>query len=164
MMKKILTLVIVLLATLTASAQFEEDKNYIGASLSGLSLSYNGSTETKFGANAMAGRFLADNLLVYGQAGFDHPGKNMNNSFNVGVGGRYYITQNGIFLGANAKYVHADSSYNDFMPGLEVGYAFFLSHTITIEPSIYYQQSFKRHSDYSTIGLCIGFGIYLDKD
>lgn len=33
MMKKILTLAIALLATLTASAQFEEGKNYIGASL-----------------------------------------------------------------------------------------------------------------------------------
>ena len=164
MMKKILTLAIALLARLTASAQFEEGKNYIGASLSGLNLSYNGSKETQFGVNAMAGRFLADDLLVYGQAGFDHPGKDLDNTFNAGVGGRYYITQNGIFLGANVKYVHANSSYNDFMPGLEVGYAFFLSRTITIEPSIYYQQSFKKHSDYSTIGLRVGFGIYLGKD
>ena len=164
MKKKILTLAIALLATLTASAQFEEGKNYIGASVSGLDLSYNGSTEAKFGVNAMAGHFFADNLMVYGLAGFDHPGKNMDNSFNAGIGGRYYITQNGIFLGANVKYVHANSSYNDFMPGIEVGYAFFLSHTITIEPGIYYQQSFKKHSDYSTIGLRIGFGIYLGKD
>jgi hypothetical protein len=164
MKKKILTLAIALLATITASAQFEEGKNYIGASVTGLDLSYNGSTEAKFGVNAMAGRFLADNLLVYGVAGFDHPGKDMDNTLTAGVGGRYYITQNGIFLGANAKFVHANSSYNDFMPGIEIGYAFFLSHTITIEPSIYYQQSFKRHSDYSTIGLRIGFGIYLGND
>jgi len=164
MKKKILTLAIALLATITASAQFEEGKNYIGASVTGLDLSYNGSTEAKFGVNAMAGRFLADNLLVYGVAGVDHPGKDMDNTLTAGVGGRYYITQNGIFLGANAKFVHANSSYNDFMPGIEIGYAFFLSHTITIEPSIYYQQSFKRHSDYSTIGLRIGFGIYLGKD
>ncbi len=164
MKKKILTLAIALLATITASAQFEEGKNYIGASVTGLDLSYNGSTEAKFGVNAMAGRFLADNLLVYGVACFDHPGKDMDNTLTAGVGGRYYITQNGIFLGANAKFVHANSSYNDFMPGIEIGYAFFLSHTITIEPSIYYQQSFKRHSDYSTIGLRIGFGIYLGND
>ena len=163
-MKKILTLAIALLAALSASAQFEEGKNYIGASLSGLNLSYNGSKETQFGVNAMAGRFLADNLLVYGQAGFDHPGKELDNSFNAGVGGRYYITQNGIFLGANVKYVHANSSYNDFMPGIEVGYAFFLSRTITIEPGIYYQQSFKKHSDYYTIGMCVVFVIYLGND
>ena len=145
-MKKVLTLIIAVLATISASAQFEQGKTYIGASLSGLDLSYNGINEAKFGINAQAGLFAADNLLAYAQAGFNHPGKE----------------QNGIFLGANAKYVHS-KGYNDFMPGIEVGYAFFLSHTITIEPSIYYQQSIKKHSDYSTIGLRLGFGIYLDK-
>ena len=47
------------------------------------------------------------------------------------------------------------------MPGLEVGYAFFLSKTITVEPAIYYDQSLKDHSQYSTIGLKVGIGIYL---
>lgn len=163
-MKKVLSLLFALLLTLSASAQFEKNKTYLGASLSGLNLSYNGSNETNFGVNAVAGKFVDDNWLVYGMAGFDHPGKDQDNSVNLGIGGRYYITQNGIFLGANAKYVHANSSYNDLMPGVEVGYAFFLSRTVTIEPSIYYQQSFKRHSDYSTIGLRIGLGIYLGKD
>lgn len=163
-MKKIIVLITALLLTITASAQFEKNKVYAGASLTGLELNYNGSNELKFGVNAMAGFFPADNLMLYGQAGFEHPGKDLDNTLNLGVGGRYYITQNGIFLGANAKYVHANSSYNDFMPGVEIGYAFFISHTVTIEPAIYYQQSFKRHSDYSTIGLRIGFGIYLGKD
>lgn len=153
-----------LLLTISASAQFEEGKKYASASLSGFNLSYNGSKELSLGVNAMAGTFAADNLLIYGLAGYEHPGKDIDDTFNVGVGGRYYITQNGIFLGANVKYLHANSSYNDFMPGVEVGYAFFISRTITIEPAIYYQQSFKRHSDYSTIGLKIGFGIYLGKD
>lgn len=153
-----------LLLTISASAQFEEGKVYAGASLSGLDLSYNGSNELHFGVQALGGKFVYDNVLLYGLAGFEHPGKNKDNTLNVGVGGRYYITQNGIFLGANVKYVHANSSYNDFMPGVEVGYAFFISHTVTIEPSIYYQQSFKQHSDYSTVGLRIGCGIYLGKD
>lgn len=161
-MKKVLTLIIAVLASISASAQFEQGKTYIGASLSGFDLSYNGINEAKFGINAQAGLFAADNLLAYAQAGFDHPGKGHNDAFNVGAGGRYYITQNGIFLGANVKYVHS-KSYNDFMPGVEVGYAFFLSHTITIEPSLYYQQSLKKHSDYSTIGLRLGFGLYLGK-
>ena len=47
------------------------------------------------------------------------------------------------------------------MPSVQIGYAFFLSHTVTIEPEIYYNHSFKSHSDYSTIGLRVGFGIYL---
>lgn len=163
-MKKVIMLFAALLLTISASAQFEKNKTYVGASLSGLNLSYNGSNELGFGVNAMAGKFVADNLLLYGTAGYDHPGKDTDDYFTVGVGGRYYITQNGIFLGANAKYVHANSSYNDVMPGVEVGYAFFISHTVTIEPAIYYQQSFKDHSDYSTVGLRVGFGIYLGKD
>ena len=163
-MKKLLMLFAALVLTLSASAQFEQGKKYAGASLSGLDLSYNGSKELSFGVSGKAGCFPADNLLLYGMAGYDHAGKDADDSFNVGLGGRYYITQNGIFLGANAKFVHANSNYNDLMPGIEVGYAFFISHSVTIEPSIYYQQSFKRHSDYSTIGLQIGFGIYLGKD
>lgn len=163
-MKKLLMLITALMLTLSVSAQFEQGKKYAGASLSGLDLSYNGSKELSFGVQAKAGWFPADNLLLYGTAGYDHAGKDADDYFTVGAGGRYYITQNGIFLGANVKYVHANSSYNDFMPGVEVGYAFFISRTVTIEPSIYYQQSFKRHSDYSTIGLQIGFGIYLGKD
>ena len=74
-MKKVLTLIIAVLATISASAQFEQGKTYIGASLSGLDLSYNGINEAKFGINAQAGLFAADNLLAYAQAGFNHPGK-----------------------------------------------------------------------------------------
>ena len=57
--------------------------------------------------------------------------------------------------------MHAYHNYNDVRPGVEVGYAFFLSRTVTIEPAIYYVQSFKKHSDYSSVGLKVGFGIYL---
>jgi hypothetical protein len=161
-MKKLFMVISALLLTLHASAQFEQGKVYAGASLSGFDLSYNGSKELSLGVSAKGGYFLADNLMLLGEVGYNHPGKDMNDYFSMGAGGRYYITQNGIFLGANVKYVHA-SSYNDFMPGVEVGYAFFVSHTVTIEPSIYYQQSFKDHSDYSTIGLKIGVGVYLGK-
>lgn len=159
-MKKYVMLLLVMLGTLTASAQFEKGKTYIGASLSGLDLSYNGSKELSLGVQGKAGYLVDDNLMLLGEAGYEHAGRGLGHNFTAGVGGRYYITQNGIFLGANCKYVHA-RSYNDLMPGVEVGYAFFLSHTVTIEPSIYYQQSFKDHSDYSTIGLKVGFGIYL---
>ena len=162
-MKKVINLLFALLLTLTASAQFEQGKVYAGASLSGLDLSYNGSKRLTIGLQGKAGYFLDDNLMVLGEVGYDHA-RGSKDAFSVGAGGRYYITQNGIFLGANCKLVHANGSYNDLMPGIEVGYAFFISRTLTIEPSIYYQQSFKSHSDYSTIGLRVGFGIYIDKD
>ena len=47
------------------------------------------------------------------------------------------------------------------MPGLEVGYAYFVSKTVTVEPAVYYDQSFKDHSAFSTIGFKVGVGVYL---
>lgn len=64
-------------------------------------------------------------------------------------------------MGLNARLVHGGSGYNDIMPGLELGYAFFLGKSVTIEPSVYYDQSIKNHSDYSKVGLRIGVGVYL---
>ena len=64
-----------------------------------------------------------------------------------------------------AKEVTIDGdSYNDFMPSVQVGYAFFVSRTVTIEPELYYEQSFKNHKDYSNVGLRIGIGVYLFND
>ena len=59
--------------------------------------------------------------------------------------------------------VHASHNYNDLMPGAEVGYAFFINRSVTIEPAVYYDQSFKK-SKYSTVGLKVGIGIYLFDD
>lgn len=151
-----------LLLTISASAQFEKGKFYTGASLSGLDLNYSGKGDFSLGVQAKGGYLVDDNLMILGEAGYDHQGKGDDGDrFTAGVGGRYYIIQNGLFLGVNCKYVHGYHSYNDVMPGLEVGYAFFVSRTVTLEPSIYYDQSFKKHSDYSTIGLKIGVGVYL---
>ncbi len=161
-MKKTIMLLVALFASITASAQFEQGKKYVGASLTGLDLNYSGIGDLSLGVEAKAGYMFADDLLVFGEAAYNHQGKSdAGDLLSAGVGARYYITQNGIFLGANCKFIHDFHSYNDIMPGLEVGYAYFISRTVTVEPSIYYQQSFKNHSDYSTIGFKIGFGIYL---
>ena len=97
--------------------------------------------------------------MLTGQVGYEKT-KDVPADFTAGIGARYYIIQNGVYLGAGCNYVH-HSGYDDFMPTVQVGYAFFLSQTVTVEPEIYYNQSFKNHKDYSTIGLRIGFGIYL---
>lgn len=160
-MKKLAFLCISLLMALSANAQFEKGKVYCGASLSGLNLSYNGSSDLNLGINGQAGYLFADNLMGVGQLSYQHIGKEgVKDYVSVGAQGRYYIIQNGLYLGAGAKFIHT-GNYNDVMPGVEVGYAFFVSRTVTIEPAIYYDQSFKNHSDYSTIGLRIGVGIYL---
>lgn len=160
-MKKILVIIAVALLPLAASAQFEQGKLYGGASLTSLDLSYSGSEDLKIGAQAQAGMFVYDNVLAYGQLGWSHQGDSFKEDhLELGVGGRYYILQNGIFLGAGVKFVHSHH-YDDVMPNVEVGYAFFISRTVTIEPAVYYQQSFKDHSEYSKFGVRVGFGIYL---
>jgi len=170
---KTLLLSILILLPLAANAQFpvkpkreqpfEQGKIYVGASLSGLDLNYSGIGKLNLGVQGRVGYFAWDNIMLLADANYQHSGNdNVSDYMSIGGGGRYYINQNGIFLGANVKLVHAFHNYNDIMPGVEVGYAFFISRTVTIEPSIYYQQSFKNHSDYSQIGLRIGFGIYLE--
>lgn len=161
-MKKLVLLFVSLLVTLSASAQFEQGKFYIGPSLTGLNLNYSGAEDLNLGIEAKAGYLFADNLMVTAQAGYNHSGiDEVSDVISVGLGARYYIIQNGLYLGLNTKLIHANHNYNDIMPGLEVGYAFFLSKTVTVEPAIYYDQSFKNHSDFSKIGLRVGFGIYL---
>ena len=81
----------------------------------------------------------------------------------TGVAGAAEDLSNAAFLGAGVKLLHANHSYNDLMPGAEVGYAFFINRSVTIEPALYYDQSFKK-SDYSTVGLKVGLGIYLFDD
>lgn len=160
-MKKLATMFAALLMAVSANAQFEKGKVYCGASLSGLSLSYNGSSELNLGVQGQGGYFFADNWMALAQVSYQHTGKEgVRDYVSAGVQGRYYIIQNGLYLGAGAKLAHT-GSYNDVMPGVEVGYAFFVSRTVTIEPAIYYDQSFKNHSDYSTIGLRVGVGVYL---
>ena len=154
-------LVVGLVVTLAANAQFEKGKYYCNGSLTGLGLSYSGSEEFSFGVDAKGGYMVADNWMALATAGYQHSGGDVDDSFYVGVGGRYYIIENGLYMGVNAKLQHGWSGYNDFMPGIELGYAFFLNKSVTVEPAVYYDQSIKNHSDYSKVGFRIGVGIYL---
>lgn len=160
-MRKLAIAAVALLTSVAAHAQFESGKKYCGASLTGLNLSYNGTEDLNLGIQAKAGYFVADDWMLLGQAGYQHSGaEGVKDYFSVGAQGRYYIEQNGLYLGLGAKLVHT-GSYNDFMPGLEIGYAFFVSKEVTIEPAVYYDQSFKNHADHSTVGVKVGIGIYL---
>lgn len=149
-----------LLMTVAANAQFEQGKKYLGASLSGFNLSYNGSEKSHVGLQAKAGYLFTDDWMVSANIDYDKQ-KNVSAKLSFGAGVRYYIVQNGLYLGASASYLHAGSAYDDFRPGVQIGYAFFLSKTVTFEPELYYDHSFKSHSDYSTIGLRVGVGVYL---
>lgn len=158
--KKIAVVALGLMVSVGAHAQFESGKQYCGASLTGLNLSYNGSEELSLGIQAKAGYFFEDDMMLLAQAEYKHSGlEGVKDYWALGAQGRYYIEQNGIYLGAGMKLIHT-GSYNDVMPGVEVGYAFFVSKQVTIEPAVYYDQSFKNHSDYSTVGVKVGIGIY----
>lgn len=157
-MKKFALLLMVVLTTLSANAQFEKGKKYVNASLSGLGLSYSSDQKFRFGVDLNAGYFISDCLMLRANAGYDHT-KSLDD-VTVGAGARYYFDQNGIYLGAGLEYAHYTSNTNDLLIPLEVGYAFFINHFITIEPSLYYKMSLDDFSDKSSIGLKIGFGFY----
>lgn len=160
-MKKLAVVALGLMMSVAAHAQFESGKKYCGASLTGLNLSYNGSEDLNLGLQAKAGYFLEDDMMLVAQAEYKHSGlEGVKDYWALGAQGRYYIEQNGIYLGAGVKLIHT-GSYNDVMPGLEVGYAFFIGKQVTLEPAVYYDQSFKNHSEYSTVGVKLGIGIYL---
>ena len=153
-------------AVLTTEAQnhnsrlpFGKGKFYVATCVSGIDLSYSKSQEWNLDLMAKGGYFFTDNWMFTGQAGFNYRSE-IPNTFDLGAGLRYYIEQNGLYIGAGADYVHSNSSYDDITPTVQLGYAFFLNGSVTIEPELYYNHSLKN-TDYSGLGLRIGIGIYL---
>ena len=167
MKKTIFTLLCAVMFTLAGNAQtyqgtpFGQGKYYASASLSGLDLTHSGSQDWNLNLSGKGGYLFTDNWMVTGQLGYGYH-ECAANDFTLGAGLRYYIVQNGLYLGAGANYVHNNHDYDDFMPTVQLGYAYFLNRTVTIEPEIYYNQSLKSHSDYSGFGFRIGFGIYFE--
>ena len=158
-MKRIAFIVVALVMSVAANAQFEQGKGYIGASMSGIDIS-NQTKEFHLGLNAQLGYMFQDNLMALGTLGWDHWDKS-GDSFVLGAGARYYIEQNGLYLGGSLKYKHAEQ-YDDLLPGVQLGYAFFLGRTVTLEPELYFDMSTKKF-DYTCYGVRVGIGIYLFK-
>lgn len=157
-MKKIILLLMLLVGATTANAQFEQGKKYIGASVSGLGLSYSKDSKFTMGLEATAGYFVSECLMLRGWVDYEHRYKV--DDISVGAGARYYFDQCGVFLGAGAEYVHYDPKFNSLQIPVEVGYAFFLNQHVTIEPSVYYRMSINDFADRSSVGLRVGFGFY----
>jgi hypothetical protein len=166
-MKKIMISLVALMLATTVNAQkylndsdtpFEKGKAYIEASLTSLDLSSQ-ARQFHFGLNGRGGYFFADNLMALAELNYNHL-EDANDTFGIGAGARYYITQNGLYLGAMLKFKHRADKENDFMPAVHLGYAFFLSRTVTVEPELYFDFSTKKFEQ-SNYGLGVGFGIYL---
>lgn len=162
-MKKLLLIgIIFLLSSLTAKAQFEQNKWLLTPSITGIGMSYSGQDKFSFGFEAEGGVFLMDNFAVLLNAGSDYKGEGDKRT-SLGSGVRYYFEQPGIYIGSKFKYDKYDfrgtGNKNDVTLGAEIGYAFFINRTVTIEPAIYYNQSL-TDQDYSKVGVKIGFGFY----
>lgn len=158
-MKKIIfALLLLIVGVNTANAQFAKGTKYVGASLSGLGLSYSSDQKFRFGLDATAGYFMGDCFMLRGTVTYDHT--KQIDDVSIGAGVRYYFDQCGVYLGAGADYVHYTPSDNDVQIPLEVGYAFFVNRYITIEPSLYYKMSLDSFSKKSTVGARIGLGFY----
>ena len=157
-MKKFSLLLLFLIASVAAHAQFDKGKKYLGASVSGLGLSYSSNQEFRFGLDANVGYFAADNFMIRFNASYEHT-KEIDD-VSLGAGIRYYFDQVGVYIGAGGEYVHYTPSSNDVVIPIEIGYAFFLNDRVTIEPAVYYKMSLHDFSNNSTVGARLGFGFY----
>ena len=157
-MRRLGLLAVMAFMVLGARAQFSAGTKYVGASATDLGLSYSTSEKWRFGVNATAGYFVFDQVMLNAEVGYTHT--QAVDDFTAGVNGRYYFVENGIYLGVGAAFVHYTHNSNDVMIPVEVGYAFYLNHYLTIEPAVYYKMSLDDFSDKSTVGLKIGLGYY----
>lgn len=157
-MKKIALFICLLVVTVAAQAQFEKGKWVVNPSITGLDLSHDtGTDKTNFGFAAKGGAFLLDNVALLVHAGAQWKGGA--DIYQLGVGGRYYFSNIGVFLGADVNLNSEDFKGGDHTRvgfGAEAGYAFFLSRTVTIEPAVFWDVN----KDRSKFGLKVGFGFY----
>lgn len=162
MMKKTFLSLLMALVCLTANAQFEAGKTYVNASVAGLNLAYSKNTRFTLNIQANGGYMFAQDWMVLGRFGYNHPGRHMDN-FELGAGARYYIEQNGLSLGLMISYEHGhddDVKTNHGFITPEIGYTFFLNKQLTIEPAIYYKMCFDDFAEASTVGLKVGLGLF----
>ena len=193
-LRKGMLVLLMAVTSLSASAQFEKYTSYLNTSLTGMGLSYSKDSKFKMGVQATGGYFVEDGWMIYGRLGYEHQGargtmKNRND-LQVGVGGRYYIEQNGIFLGLGLTFQHAsnvttgktvnsvESTLHDGTKQVivtevnrfgnrnymhltpEVGYCFYVNNYLSIEPSVYCNLCFNRFSEGTEVGLKLGMGFY----
>jgi hypothetical protein len=164
-MKKILFTACVLLTSLGANAQFEKNSWVVNPTITGVEYSYSDANKNHLGLNAQGGAFVIDNVALLLKMGGDWT-KTVN-MYSVGVGGRYYFSNTGIYAGSGlyfTRWAHNNDREqqghrDEYGLTIDLGYAFFLSRTVTIEPAVYYDLSFKDN-DLSKFGLKLGFGFY----
>jgi len=165
-MRKLLLSMVALMMAMSVNAQYQNEsetpfrqgKFYVGASASNLSLNYSKATDWSLGIAAKAGYLFLDNWMAVGVLSYQNISSGATTVTNFGAGPRYYFSESGIYTSLIAKYAHS-TGYDDFVPEVNVGYAYFLGRHVTVEPELYYEHSF-HDNDYSGFGLRLGFGFY----
>lgn len=162
MWKKIFIVCVLLVVCMQAKAQFEKGKFFVNTSLTGLNLSHSKYEGTNFGLNVAGGAFIVDNFSVLVNFKGEYVENGMDETA-LGAGVRYYLSNCGVYGGLGLAYKHLSNSVdrkNIVCMTPELGYAFFLNGTVTLEPAVYYDLSFMNCSEYSKLGFKIGFGFY----
>lgn len=161
-MKKIFLALFLTVISLSASAQFEQYTSYFNTSMTALNMHFNSKEKFNLGLDATGGVFVQDAWMIYGRVGYDH--RDSYDKFSLGAGGRYYIEQNGLYMNLGLKYQYINTpgynKINNIFLTPEVGYCFYLNHYVSLEPAVYYDISMNHFSDFSSVGLRIGFGFY----
>ena len=160
-MKKIILAALMLCSFVAGKAQFEAGTRYLGASVTNVGLSYSSEEKLRFGLEATGGYFLWDDIMLKANVGYNH--RPHLDDITLGLGGRYYFEQNGIFLGTGVEYCHEAKNYNDLRIPVEVGYCFYVNHYLSIEPALYYKMSlndFRDKSKLPRINECSIIGFY----
>lgn len=169
MMKKFLLGCMMALCAISANAQFEAGTKYLNVSTSSLSLSYSKNDKLRFDIGLTGGIFVANDWMFYINADYNHKQlmysrlgnrKIFQDEVQLGLGMRYYIEQNGLYIGLGAQYAHTEQSFDNIFVTPEIGYAFFVNQYLTIEPAVYYHMSLNDFSGGSKVGLKLGFGFY----
>mgnify|MGYP000182098128 CR=1 FL=1 len=180
-MKKLALAFCLLAVSFTAQAQFEKGTMILNPSVTGLDFSYSKNDDAKFGLGAQVGTFLADGFALMVNAGADW--SQPKDTYTLGTGVRCYFNTTGIYIGGGLDWerphygrklegdaprggldwerirLKGGEHNNDWGVGIEAGYAYFLSRTVTIEPAVYYKWRFDD-SDNSRFGIKVGFGFY----
>ena len=163
-MKKSLLLLLLTVVSMSSYAQFEKGTKYVGASLTGLNISYSSGEKFGLGLEATGGYFFADSWMATANLEYIHqwmpaPANDVN-AVTVGAGARYYFQSNGIFLGAGLQYMHAAANADYLQVPLEVGYCYYFNQYVSIEPAIYFEPCLNKFSDGTKVGLKLGLGFY----
>lgn len=158
-MKKLMTAMLLLMAAISASAQFEKDTKYVGASLSGLNLSLSDRKDFAMGLDLHGGYFIERDWMLTANIGF-HCSSSTLDRFVLGSKVRYYTRENGLFYACGLQYVHEKKSFNDVQLTPELGYCYYLNHYISVEPSLYLDMSLTDTAHKSELGVKVGIGIY----